>query len=218
MLQAILFDFDGTLINTNDLVFQSYRYAFRTVLNREITMEEILNLYGRPLYPSLKQYEPLRDELYSAYKEFNLNPQNSDLVKKFPGVAEGIHLLNANGFRLGIVTSKRLSSVMSGLNFLGLENAFEIIITPADTQEHKPHPAPVLAACEKMKIIPNNVLMVGDSVFDLMAGKSAGCAVCAVTYSTTALEELKNLKPDYMIDTIEELANQLTEEKRCQDI
>ena len=212
MIQTVLFDFDGTLINTNDLIFASYRYAFRKVLNREITMKEILELYGRPLYPSLEKYGEKQEEIYRAYKMFEQRPENETLVKKFDGVYEGIQLLHKHGFLLGIVTSKRMHAVQKSLEFLELTNIFDVIVTPDEPVKPKPSPEPVLLACRRLGIAPDTAVMVGDSVFDLISGREAGCLTCALTYSTTPLEDLKKEKPVYLADSVYQLAERLIEE------
>lgn len=210
MITGILFDFDGTLINTNDLIFKSYEVAFQEVFNRKIEMEEILTLYGRPLYPSLKQYGEEGERLYKIYRQFN-ETHHDELVKTFPGVYEGIKKLNRGGYKLGIVTSKRLHLVKRGLDILGLSDVFEVIITPDNTKETKPHPDPILLGCEKLGVSPKNSIYVGDSVFDMQAGQAAGTELCAVKYSVTPKDDLLKFNPMFFVNTIDELANLLGE-------
>ena len=210
MITGILFDFDGTLINTNDLIFKSYEVAFQEVFNRKIEMEEILTLYGRPLYPSLKQYGEEGERLYKIYRQFN-ETHHDELVKNFPGVYEGIKKFNRGGYKLGIVTSKRLHLVKRGLDILGLSDVFEVIITPDNTKETKPHPEPILLGCEKLGVSPKNSIYVGDSVFDMQAGQAAGTELCAVKYSVTPKDDLLKFNPMFFVNTIDELANLLGE-------
>lgn len=210
MIKAVLFDFDGTLIDTNELIFKSYEVAFLEVFNRKIEMDEILTLYGKPLYSSLMKYGEEGERLYNVYREFNSNNHDS-MVKAFPGVYEGIRKLTKNGYKLGIVTSKREHMVKRGLDILGLDDAFDILITPDDTEHTKPHPEPVLCGCARLGFLPEEVIYVGDSVFDLEAGQAAGTPICAVKYSVTDKEELLKYKPEYYVDSIEELADILGE-------
>ncbi len=188
MIKVILFDFDGTLINTNDLIFKSYEVAFQEVFNRKIEMEEILTLYGKPLYPSLMKYGEEGERLYQIYREYN-EIHHDELVKTFPGVYEGIKALAKNGYKLGIVTSKRIHLVKRGLDILGLFDMFEVIVTPDETKETKPHPEPIFFGCEKLGVEPQNAMYVGDSVFDMQAGQAAGTELCAVKYSVTPKED-----------------------------
>lgn len=204
MIKAVLFDFDGTLINTNDLIFDSYRFAFKTVLNRSISDSEILGLYGRPLRASLMEYGEVGDELYRVYRDFN-ETRHDFLAKPFGGAAEGVRQLHGDGFAVGVVTSKRLELLMRGLKLMKLENEFDVLITPEDTKRAKPDPEPVLLACSRLGTEPREVLYVGDSEFDLAAGRAAGTMICAVNYSVTPKPRLDKFSPDFRIDSISEL-------------
>lgn len=210
MIDTVLFDFDGTLLNTNFLIFDSYEYAFKKVIGRSITKEEIHNLYGRPLYPSLAEYGDAQDELYSEYRKFNM--ENHDkLVRTFPDAAKGVIKLKKKGYKLAVVTSKRYDTLIMGLDILGLGDTFDVLITPNDTDKHKPHPMPILIACEKLDAKPENSIMVGDSIFDFECGKNAGTYLAGVNYSTTK-NKLIEYTPLYMVDTIDELAEKIINE------
>lgn len=205
-IKAVLFDFDGTLINTNNLCFESYRYAFRKVFNREIEMPEILNLFGRPLFVSFGDYGNARDELCREYRKFN-EANYDNLVRKFDGAAEGVKMISEKGLKIAIVTSKRAHMCKEGLEWLGINEYVDVMVTPEDTSEHKPNPAPVLLACEKLNVNPGEAIMVGDSLFDMEAGRAAGTKLCAVEYSVTPREELEKVGIDYFVASIVELAD-----------
>lgn len=207
MIKAVLFDFDGTLLNTNDLIFASYEHAFQQVLGRGITDEEIHSLYGRPLYSSLEVYGQYQDELYRIYREYNESNHDA-LVKKFPGAEEGVYLLKQHGYKTAVVTSKRQETLKRGLRVLGLEHMFNGLITPDDTPRHKPDPMPVLLACERLGVLPEECIMVGDSIFDFECGKRAGTQLAGVNYSTTR-KQLLAYEPKYMVDTLLELAKKI---------
>lgn len=208
MIKAVLFDFDGTLINTNELIFDSYKYAFKTVLNREIGMAEMLSMYGRPLKAALMKYGEVADELIRVYREFN-ETRHDMLAKPFDGACEGVSALRRGGFKLGIVTSKRRELLMRGLRIMGLENSFDVLITPEDTEKSKPDPEPISIACEKLGIEPHEAIYIGDSEFDLAAGNAAGTMICAVNYSVTPKTRLADFSPDFYIDSIDELCGVL---------
>ena len=209
MIKAVLFDFDGTLINTNELIFKSYEVAFWEVFKRKIEMDEILTLYGKPLYSSLMQYGAEKGErLYNIYREYN-EANHDILAKPFDGVYEGIINLLDNGYKIGIVTSKRIRFVLKGIDILKLTGMFDVIITPDDTEETKPHPAPVLLGCKKLGVAPEEAIYVGDSVFDLAAGKAANTKLCAVGYSVTPKDKLMEYNPEYFVDSIKELSDLL---------
>ena len=208
MKKAVLFDFDGTLINTNELIFESYRVAFRTVLNREIKMDEILGLYGRPLYPSLMEYGEVGERLCDVYREFNKN-HHDEMALPFNGAYEGVMMLKEKGYSLGIVTSKRHHMVEKGIKILKMEGLFDVIITPEDTEKSKPDPEPVLCGCKRLGVNPQNTIYVGDSVFDMESGQRAGTRLCAVKYSITPAEQLLTFSPDFFVDIIKEFAEKV---------
>lgn len=208
MKKAVLFDFDGTLINTNDLIFESYRIAFRTVLKREPTTEEMLKFYGRPLRASMMEYTDAAERLCDVYRKFN-DENHDKMVMEFPGVREGVVELKKKGYSLGIVTSKRLHMVERGLKIIKLDGFFDTIVTPDDTQKAKPEPEPVLCGCSKLGVIPKDAIYVGDSVFDMESAKRAGTKLCAVEYSLTPKSQLLTFSPEFFVDSIKTLAEKL---------
>lgn len=206
MIKAVLFDFDGTLINTNDLIFASYKKAFKDVLNREISLGDMLKLYGRPLYSSLACYGDKQDEIYRVYREFN-ESRHDYMAKSFSGALEGVKKIRDKGIKTAIVTSKKPPLVKRGLEIIKMEDMFEVIVTPEDTEKTKPDPEPVLLGCKLLGVKPAESIYVGDSIFDMEAGQKAGTKLCAVKYSLTKPEQLLKFSPDYFVSTIEELAD-----------
>ena len=211
MIRAVLFDFDGTLLNTNDLIFSSYDHAFRHVFGRHITDEEIHLLYGKPLYPSLAKYGDAQDKLYRAYREFN-DAHHDELVKTFEGAADGVRKIKKLGIMTAVVTSKRRYTLEKGIKILGLENHFDVLVTPECTAKHKPDPEPILKACELLCVQPHETITVGDSVFDLECASRAGSMLVGVNYSTTK-DELLKYEPLYMVDSLSELSAILEKQK-----
>lgn len=214
MIKAVLFDFDGTLIDTNELIYQSYNYAFQRVLDREIKKDEFIKLYGRPLRKSLiEDYGDVGYSLIDEYKAFN--EENHDrLIRGFDNTTEGLILLKKSGVKLGIVTSKRLRMLLKGIDFLGYNDIFEVLVSVDDTTKHKPYPDPVLKGCEKLGINPSDTIYVGDSIFDLISGHKAGTKTCAVSYSLTAKEELLKQNPEYFCDSILDFAKEVIKENK----
>lgn len=215
MIKAVLFDNDGTLLDTNKLIFDSYKEAFRVVLKREADYDEIMSLYGRPLYSSLMEYGCKGKELYNAYREYNERLHDS-VAKPFPGAVEGVIAVKEIGFTTGMVSSKRCELLDKGIKIMRLENTFDTIVTPEDTEKTKPDPEPLLCAAERLGVRAKECIYVGDSVFDFIAARSAGMRICAVKYSLTAAERIAEFKPEYYVNSISELAEILKSEKRCE--
>lgn len=212
MINAILFDFDGTLIDTNDLIIQSYKYALKKHLNMTVETSSIVQYFGEPLITTLKRYDNERtEELVKIYRTFN-ETKHDELVKPISGVLEGILKLKSMGVKLGIVTSKRMVQVKRGLEILGLSGVFDCIITPEDTVKHKPEGEPALKCCQCIGVLPEEAIFVGDSHYDILCGKNAGCKTCLVSYSVLSMENLMKYNPDYVIDKIIDITHIINDE------
>ncbi|SHE85199.1 pyrophosphatase PpaX [Clostridium fallax] len=200
MIKAVLFDLDGTLIDTNELILQSFRYAFEKVLNLKVDDKEITKMFGEPLKYSFKRYsEEHLEELITTYRGYNEDIHDT-MCKAFPGVITMLDNLKEKGLKLGIVTSKRKVLAERGMKIAGIYDYFDVVVSPELTENHKPHKEPVEKACELLGISPKEAIMVGDSPYDLLSGKSAGAKVCAVNYTALPIERLKKEEPEYYID------------------
>lgn len=206
MIEAVLFDLDGTLINTNNLILSSFKHTFKTYFNNtEIQDEEIVKLFGEPLLKSMEKYDKENvDKLIDIFHEYN-ERVHDELTESFEGVEDTLKKLKENGIKLAIVTSKRRSMVERGLNLFKLKDYFEVIVTPEDTELHKPFGEPALKACELLRVSPLQSLMVGDSHNDILCGKNAGNKTCLVKYTVLPLDELLKYSPDFIIDSMKDI-------------
>lgn len=200
MIEAILFDLDGTLINSNDLILKSFRETFKSLLNLDLRDEEISINFGRPLQEIFKDYDEDRvGELIDFYRSVNLKLHDTE-CKEFLGVKKMLKVLRERGIKLGVVTSKKRDMAERGAKLTGIFDYFHVFITPEETKKHKPHKEPVLRACEILGVNPIKTLMVGDSPYDILAGKNAGTKTCAVRYTALPIYKLEESKPDFFID------------------
>ncbi|EQB87482.1 pyrophosphatase PpaX [Clostridium punense] len=207
MIKGIFFDLDGTLINTNKLIVSSFQYVFKENLNLMVEEQEIVQYFGEPLSYTMAKYTKDRvEELVQKYVEYSLSIHD-EYTEGFEGVEEGLSYLKEKGYKLAIVTSKRRSTALRGLRLFDLEKYFDVIISPEDTEKHKPCGEPVLKACEVLDLSPEEVLMVGDSHNDILCGRNAGTKTCLVKYTALPLEKLLEHKPDYVIESIEDIGN-----------
>ena len=204
-IKAVLFDLDGTLIDTSDLIFRSFEYALDTVLHTQIPREELLWTFGRPLEQIMKSLGSERaDELLKSFRAYSISHETD--INLFPQVHETLAYLRAKGIKTAIVTSRIRPSTMRDLEILQLNSAlFDAIITPESTIEHKPHPAPALKAIELLGVSPEETIMIGDSVHDLQCGREAGCHAAFVQYSMVPQEELRAQNPDYSVASLSDL-------------
>jgi pyrophosphatase PpaX len=204
---VVLFDLDGTLIDSGAIIMASMRYASVTVLGREPDEELVRSAIGGPgLIAQMQELDPLRvDELVDAYRAHNAPLHES--LEMFSGVTELLQGLRRRGHRLGIVTAKRRVTVaLAFARFPILEEATEVLIGADDTERHKPDPDPVVEALARMAVLAVDAAYVGDSPFDIRAGKAAGVRTIAVGWGGIhPTERLAQEEPDAVVDTPEEL-------------
>jgi pyrophosphatase PpaX len=205
--RIVLFDLDGTLIDSGPIILASMQHAVRTVLGREIPPAELqMSIGGQGIVAQMNAIDAEHaDELLAAYKEHNDGLHETleafdDLLALLPG-------LKAEGRKLGIVTAKRHRTVALALDrFPALANAFDVVVGFEDTDRHKPEPDPVLLAVEKLGAAPHEAVYVGDSPFDIGAAKAAGVFAVAVGWGGIHPDErLLAEEPDAFVHTPEEL-------------
>lgn len=204
---VVLFDLDGTLIDSGPIILASMQHAARQVLDREIAYEELAaTVGGQGLVSQMQELDPDRvDELVDVYREHN-DPLHETL-EAFEGMIDVLPRLRAEGRRLGIVTAKRHRTVALALDrFPWLGEQFEVVIAHEDTDRHKPEPDPVLAALERLDADPPQAAYVGDSPFDIQAAKAAGVFSVGVAWGGIHSDErLLAEGPDAFVRSPEEL-------------
>ncbi len=201
----VLFDLDGTLIDTNSLIIDSFKYTYKTCLGLEVSEQEILKYFGEPLIVTLKRYSEDRgDELFKTYIEYN-ETRHDDSVTIFEGVQELLEELVKQGFLLALVTSKRRKVALMGLDRFDIKKYFDVFIALEDTELHKPNPAPVLKALELLNAHPHEAIMVGDSVFDIHCAHGADVKAVLVKWSAAHGFQGDDASADYIVHDTKEL-------------
>ncbi|MGH3052037.1 MAG: HAD-IA family hydrolase [Gaiellaceae bacterium] len=203
---TVLFDLDGTLVDSGEMILSSFRHATRTVLARDVADEQIAALVGGSnLYDQMRTLDASRvEELVAAYREHN-EPLH-DGLEAFVGVQPVLERLRNEGRRLGLVTAKRRATVDLAFGVLPLERYFDAVVTSELTERHKPDPEPVLVALEQLGATPTEAAFVGDSPYDIGAGKAAGVFAIAVTWGKIHSEErLREAGADAIVHSPEEL-------------
>jgi pyrophosphatase PpaX len=205
--RVVLFDLDGTLIDSGPIILASMQHAVRSVLDREIAYEELAaTVGGQGLVAQMAELDPDRvDELIEVYREHN-DPLH-DTLEAFAGMVDVLPRLRADGRRLGIVTAKRHRTVALAFDrFPWLEEQFEVVIGHEDTERHKPDPDPVFLALKRLEATPSESAYVGDSPFDIRAAKAAGAFAVAVSWGGIHSDErLLAEEPDAVVHSPEEL-------------
>jgi pyrophosphatase PpaX len=203
---VVLFDLDGTLIDSGSMILASFRHATRTVLAREVPDEVLLaHVGGATLDEQMRALDPTRvDDLVASYREHN-SPLH-DGLQPCPGVVGVLERLHDEGRRLGVVTAKRQSTVALAFRVLPLAHLFDAVVASDDVARNKPHPDGILRALELLEARPEEAAYVGDSPFDVEAAKRAGVFAVAVGWGGIhTRERIRAAGPDALADRAEEL-------------
>ncbi len=207
-INTVLFDFDGTIMDTNTVILQSWQHTFRTVEGRERPAEDIFGTFGEPLYITMEKVLPQIpvEEGVSIYRSYHYD-NFSELIEVFPGILDLLGELKARGYKTGIVTSRLWHTTEIGLKKYDMEQYFDAIVTCDDTDRHKPDPEPVNIALERLGSRPEESVMVGDSMFDILCARNAGVKAVLVSWALAVSEEDKTGEnaPDYVIEKAEDL-------------
>jgi len=205
---VVLFDLDGTLVDSGAIILASFQHAARTVLDREVPAGEILaRVGGTSLREQMRAIDPERvDDLVSVYREHNA--PLAETLEAFEGILEVVEKLHDEGRRLGVVTAKRRESLDLALARIPLEPYLDVIVASEDTDRHKPDPDPLLEALRRLRATPAEAAYVGDSPFDVRAAKAAGLFMVGVTWGRIhGPEALEGA--DVIVESAEELVGVL---------
>ena len=211
--KAMLFDYDGTIIDTNQLIIDSWDHMYNKHFGGHLTGEDVKWTFGMILWDAIDQEMKSRghsgydlDELVESYREYQRKPDTTP-APPFEGVREVLFELKKRGVKLGIVTSRAEQSCVAGLKKNGIYELFDCLVTAETTDIHKPRPEPALYCLKGLGAKAEESLMIGDSVFDLQCGNAAGCDSAFVTWSfaTTRQKALDLGDPTYIIDRPEQL-------------
>jgi pyrophosphatase PpaX len=203
---TVLFDLDGTVVDSGAIILASMRHATREVLGRDYSDEELLRTVGGPgLEAQMEALAPERvEQLVDIYRAHN-EPLHESL-EACPGMEEVLVRLHEDGRRLGVVTAKRRSTVELAFARIPVGHLFETVVGGDETERHKPDPEPPLLAAERLGADPSETAYVGDSPFDVRAAKAAGMFAVAVTWGRIHdRSRLEAEEPDAIVDTAEEL-------------
>jgi pyrophosphatase PpaX len=208
---TVLFDLDGTLVDSGAMILASFQHATRTVLSREIPEHELLSAVGGPgLREQMEAIDPARvEELIEVYSAHNAGLH--DELEPCAGILDALERLSGEGRRLAVVTAKRRTTLALAFEVLPeLRRFFDVTVGAEDTTRHKPSPEPLLLALERLGANADDTVYVGDSPFDIQAAKAAEVGSVAVTWGRIhSRARLEREEPDAVVDTVEELLGAL---------
>jgi pyrophosphatase PpaX len=206
-IRTVLFDLDGTLIDSVRLILDSYHHTLAAHGLPSRSDEEWLAGVGTPL---AAQFAAWRDDLgtlemlIATYREYNLK-HHDRMVTVYPGVVEVVRALKDRGLATGLVTSKNRSGALRGLTLAQLEALMDVLVCADEVENPKPHPEPVEKAVKLLGADPRTTVYVGDSVHDMRSGRAAGVRTAAVLWGPFGRSHLEDAQPDYWLERPEEL-------------
>ncbi|MFD1926970.1 pyrophosphatase PpaX [Sporosarcina siberiensis] len=204
-INTLLFDFDGTLLDTNELIIQTFQHVLGNHYPGKYERMDILKFLGPTLHESFNSVNPeSTEQLIQEYRAWNMM-MHDELAKEFDGVSETLNLLKAAGMKMAIVSTKKKDMVLKGIDLLDVDGVFDVVICMDDVTKTKPDPEPILLALEKLEAEKENTLMIGDNYHDIEGGQNAGVRTAGVSWSIKGEQFLQNYKPDYMLHHITDL-------------
>ncbi|RUL47399.1 MULTISPECIES: pyrophosphatase PpaX [Lysinibacillus] len=204
-MKALLFDFDGTLLDTNELIIQTFMHVLEERFPGQYSPKDCIKFIGPSLKETFEQITPNEvDEMIEKYRQWN-HEHHDELITEFDGVLPTLEKLKEQGVRMAIVSTKRRDTIKKGLELMGATSFFEFLIGIDDVNHVKPHPEPVLLAIEKLGVAKEDVMMIGDNYHDIEAGKNAGVKTAGVAWSIKGEEFLKQYQPNYILQHMTDL-------------
>ncbi|MGR5995961.1 pyrophosphatase PpaX [Bacillus cereus] len=204
-INTVLFDLDGTLINTNELIISSFLHTLNTYYPNQYKREDVLPFIGPSLHDTFSKIDESKvEEMITSYRKFN-HDHHDELVEEYETVYETVRELKKQGYKVGIVTTKARQTVEMGLQLSKLDEFFDVVVTIDDVEHVKPHPEPLQKALELLDAKPEEALMVGDNHHDIVGGQNAGTKTVAVSWTLKGRAYLEAYKPDFMLDKMSDL-------------
>lgn len=204
-INTVLFDLDGTLIDTNELIISSFLHTLEIYHPGQYKRADVMPFMGPSLIETFSAInEEKVDEMVKTYRQYNIS--NHDLlVREFEGVYETVSALKERNYKVGIVSTKMLNVILMGLKLTKMDHFFETIIALDHVSHPKPHPEPIFKALELLNASPETAIMVGDNYHDVLAGKNAGTKTAGVAWAAKGRESLEIYHPDYILDNMRDL-------------
>ena len=218
--RTILFDLDGTLIDTTELILHCFDLSWGTIYGKKLDRQCYLATIGIPLREAMRillneeirssveseisSEDPRVEALVQEYRACN-TIHHDQMAKPFSGVSSTVSELRKRGYQIGVVSSKTRELGLRGLNLCALQDLIDDAVFLEDSLRHKPHPEPLLLALYRFGISEKQAAYVGDSRHDMQAGKAAGMSTVAALWGPIPRKELEQEKPDHLVATPSQL-------------
>ncbi len=209
-IDCIIFDLDGTLTQTNELIYATFNHIAKKYLGREYSPPEITKMFGPPEDVAISKLvgsdriEEAMEDFYEFYER-----HHPSMATAYDGVKEVLDFLKARGTLLALFTGKGKRSTLITLNTLGSTDYFDIIVTGHDVRNHKPSAEGIRQVLSRFKLKPDSALMVGDAVADIRAAREAGVPVVAALWDSYGRDAVEKMDVDFRFNSVNEFAKWL---------
>ena len=208
-MKLIIFDFDGTLADTRQLIVKTMQQTIQALDLDSRTDDQCASMIGLPLKQAFTDLIPMSDEMgnrcVDTYRRIFNENNAAYVIPTFPNIIDTLLRLSAKGYILTIASSRSRQSLLDFVHIMHLEEIFPYILGADDVIHAKPHPEPVLRTLEAFDCSPEEALVVGDTKYDIEMGCRAGTRTCGVTYGNGSREELQEAGADFMMDDFKEI-------------
>jgi HAD superfamily hydrolase (TIGR01509 family) len=203
---CVIFDIDGTLTQTNELIFASFNHVAEKHLGRRFEPPEIIALFGPPEEGALvkvfgpENLDAIMKDLLAFYAA-----NHDSMASLHQGMDHILRYLESRGVKLAVFTGKGRHTAKITLEALHIAGFFDLIVSGNDVIHHKPHPEGILQVLETFNLEPKDALMVGDSLSDINASRAAGVRIASVLWDSYDLTQIRIAKPDYLFERVEDM-------------
>ena len=203
--EGIIFDIDGTLTATNELIFATFNHVTKKYLDRTYTPDEITKFFGPTEDVIIK--ELMKDKYEEAMKDYHdfYESNHDKMVHAYDGIVELVKELNQNDIRLSIYTGKGRKTSETTLKQIGLYDYFDMIVTGDDIKDHKPSPEGIEKFIDQFDLPRDKVLMIGDAPADIKAARASGIKIASVLWDSYAKDKVLAMSSDYYFNSVDEL-------------
>lgn len=218
--KAILFDLDGTLIDTTELILRCFDHTWQAVFQMTHSRDALISTFGIPLPEAMRRLlregslqagslaaldeGELVTQLLNTYRLFNTE-NHDQLAEPFAQTQDVVAALSSRQYLTGVVTSKGRELAIRGLQKCRIESLLDVAIFLEDSERHKPHPEPLLVALERLNIAPHDAVYIGDSAHDMIAGRAAGVKTIAAGWGPCPRTDLEQAAPDFIAESLTDL-------------
>jgi HAD superfamily hydrolase (TIGR01509 family) len=204
-ISCIIFDLDGTLTQTNELIFATFNHVTEKYIGKTYKPDEITKMFGPPEEIAIERLigkERIDEAMYDFYSFYEKH--HPRMANAYDGIRETLEYLKSKQLRLAIFTGKGKRSTLISLDILGIKNYFDTVITGSDVENHKPSAEGITKVMKEFGVAPHQVLMVGDAVADVKAAHEAGVKIAAVLWDSYGKDKVMQLEVDYTFHNVPE--------------